>query len=139
MEVTGSHIVVRGLTFRFASNNAQQPAFRMAGDYNLAEDCTIEYTGGEGAAFDGQGNVFRRVTSRKNGQIGMGAHGADNSFEDCRLEGNNTIGFAKGWDAGGIKVAVSRRLRIRQSIAAGNNGAGFWFDIDNRDGIIEDS
>jgi len=139
MEVSGSNVVVRGLTFRFASNNAQQPVFRISGKHNLAEDCTIEYTSGEGAALDGEGNVFHRVTSRNNGQIGMGGHGQDNSLIDCRLEGNNTLGFPKDWEAGGIKVAASRRFHIRRSIATHNDGPGFWFDIDNRDGSIEES
>jgi hypothetical protein len=138
MEVSGNNVVVRGLTFRFASNNAQQPAFRISGKYNLAEDCTIEYTSGEGAALDGEGNVFHRVTSRNNGQIGMGGHGQDNSLIDCQLEGNNTLGFPKDWEAGGIKVAASR-FHIRRSTATHNDGPGFWFDIDNRDGSVEES
>src|SRR5207249_1220701 len=43
------------------------------------------------------------------------------------------------WEAGGFKVAVSKRFRIVDSAATQNNGPGFWFDMDNRDGLIQHS
>jgi len=40
---------------------------------------------------------------------------------------------------GGIKVTASDRFRISRCVASKNNGVGFWFDIDNRNGTIEHS
>lgn len=87
----------------------------------------------------GRFNLARNVTSEFNGQLGMGANGRDNVLENCKLIGNNTLDYPVGWEAGGIKAVLTRRFRISGCTAIKNKGAGFWFDIDNRDGIIERS
>ncbi len=139
MQATGHHDTVRGLHFRFATNLAQQGAFSIEGSDSLAEDCIVERTNGVGARLDGERNVMRGVVSRWNGQMGMSAHGVGNRMENCTLEGNNVKGFSKAWEAGGIKITVSRGFQIVRCKAVGNDGPGFWFDIDNRGELIEDS
>lgn len=139
LEVTGSHIIVRNITFRYASNVAQQAAVNLGGDYNLIDNCVVEYTAGVGLHLTGRHNVVRRVKSAFNGQLGMGGNGQDNLLEECALIHNNTLGYPTDWEAGGIKVVGTERFRISRCVASENNGAGFWFDLDNRDGIIEQS
>ena len=139
MEITGSHVVVRHLRFVHASNPAQHAALDIAGADNLVEDCVAEWTNGVGARLDGERNTARRLVSHFNGQMGMGGHGIQNVMEECRLEGNNVKGYKKGWEAGGIKIAMSRGFVIRRCEAVRNDGPGFWFDIDNRDGLVEHS
>ena len=138
MSVTASHVVVRGLHFRYASNAAQQAAFDVAGSDNLAEDCLVEWTNGVGAGLSGERNTMRRLVSRFNGQMGMSGHGS-NLMEECTLEGNNVKGYSKGWEAGGIKITESRGFRIVRCRAIRNDGPGFWFDIDNRNELVENS
>ena len=137
MNITGSNIVVRRLVFHHACNPAQTGALNIEGDGNVVEDCLVEWTNGCGAGLGGERNIARRLVSRFNGQMGMGGHGADNLMEECRLVGNNVKGYSKMWEAGGIKVSLSRRFRIARCIAEKNDGCGFWFDIDNRDEIVE--
>ena len=139
LKITGSHVIVRNLRFRYASNVAQWAAVEVDGEYNLVENCTVEYTAGLGLSLAGRHNVVRRVTSEFNGQAGMGGHGQDNLLEQCRLVNNNTLDYPRQWEAGGIKVTASDRFRISQCVASKNNGVGFWFDIDNRYGTIERS
>jgi parallel beta-helix repeat protein len=137
MHLTGSYIIVRNLRFLYACNSAQHGALVIEGAHNLVEDCVVEWTNGAGAALRGEQNIARRLVSRNNGQMGMSGHGADNRMEECRLVGNNVKGFSKGWEAGGIKVALSRRFHIVRCLAEKNDGPGFWFDIDNREEVIE--
>jgi hypothetical protein len=139
MQISGSHITVRHLRFLYASNPAQKGAFSIEGSENLVEDCIVEWTNGNGAVLSGERNKVRQLISRFNGQMGMGGHGTDNRMENCTLEGNNVKGYSKGWEAGGMKVTASRRFLIVHSKAVGNDGPGFWFDIDNRDERVEDS
>lgn len=136
MSVTGSHVVVRGLHFLYASNRAQEAAFDVDGSDNLVEDCLVEWTNGVGARLSGERNTIRRLTSRFNGQMGMSGRGS-NVMEECLLEGNNVKGFSKGWEAGGIKVTESRNFQILRCLAVRNDGPGFWFDIDNRAELVE--
>jgi hypothetical protein len=139
MEISGTHDSVRHLHLLYASNPAQKGALIIGGSDNLVEDCIAEWTNGVGAALHGDRNVARRVVSRFNGQMGMGGHGTDNRMEECTLEGNNVKGYSKMWEAGGIKITVSRNFQIIRCKALRNDGPGFWFDIDNRNERIEDS
>jgi hypothetical protein len=139
MQISGSRTTVRHLRFLYASNPAQKGAFNIEGSENLVEDCTVEWTNGNGAMLSGERNKARRLVSRFNGQLGMSGHGIDNRMENCTLEGNNVKGYSNGWEAGGIKVTASRRFLIVHCTAVRNDGTGFWFDIDNRDERIEDS
>jgi hypothetical protein len=138
MTVSASRVVVRGLHFRYASNRAQEAAFDVEGSDNLAEDCLVESTNGVGARLSGERNTMRRVVSRFNGQMGMSGHGT-NVMEDCTLESNNVKGYSKGWEAGGIKVTKSTNFKILHCRAIRNDGPGFWFDIDNREELVEGS
>jgi len=139
LSITGSRNTVSHLRFRYASNAAQRAALSIEGSQNVAEDCTVEWTNGNGAMLGGERNVARRIVSRFNGQMGMSGHGAGNRMENCALEDNNVKGYSKGWEAGGIKIALSRGFQIVRCTAVRNDGAGFWFDIDNRDERIERS
>jgi hypothetical protein len=126
LQIAGSHVVVRSLRFVNASNTAQRGALDIGGSDNLVEDCVVEWTNGEGAQLNGERNTARRLVSRFNGQMGMGAHGVDNLMEECRVEDNNVKGYAKGWEAGGIKLTGTRRFVIRRCQAVRNDGPGFW-------------
>lgn len=70
--------------------------------------------------------------------MGMSGGGFNNRMEECRLIGNNVKGFNKMWEAGAIKVVLSRGFQIVRCVAEGNDGPGFWFDIDNRESLVED-
>jgi hypothetical protein len=69
----------------------------------------------------------------------MGANGQDNLLEDCRLVHNNTLDYPTDWEAGGIKIVGTERFRISRCVSSENKGTGFWFDLDNRQGVIEKS
>lgn len=139
MSLTGNHIIVRNIVFRYASNVAQHAAVDLQGEHNLIENCVIEYTGGVGLHMSGRHNIARNITSQFNGQLGIGANGLDNLLEGCTLVGNNTLAYPTDWEAGGIKVVDTDGFRVSRCVAKDNNGTGFWFDIDNRRGVIEES
>jgi hypothetical protein len=137
MNITGHDDRVSHLRFLYACNRAQQGVLLVHGSDNLVEDCTVEWTNGNGADLGGERNIARRLVSRFNGQMGMSGRGTANRMEYCRLEDNNVKGFAKNWEAGGIKVWASRGFQIVRSTAVRNDGPSFWFDTDNRNELIE--
>ena len=137
MRVSGTHCIVRHLHFRFGTNRAQSDAVDIGGSDNLIQDCMVEWTNGRGLRLAGTRNVASRISSIHNGHIGMASHGVGNRIEDSRLIGNNVKDFSKGWEAGGIKIAVSRNFVITRTVAVENDGPGIWFDIDNRDSVVE--
>jgi hypothetical protein len=140
LSITGSYIVVSGLHFIYGTNTAQKSVLDVKGSHNLVEDCIVEWTNGCGVGFGGSNNILRRVISRFNGQMGLGSsRSVLNRMEQCTLQGNNVKRFPTGWEAGGMKVTNSRQFQIERSIAIQNNGPGFWWDIDDQDGVIEQS
>jgi len=132
------YITVRGLVIRHAANMAQRGALFAQGDYWTIEDCTIESTNGSGVSFHGNHVTLNRVSSRRNGQQGLGGSGRHFVLEEVALEHNNLKGFDKDWEAGGMKIAVARDGVVRRCRAVANNGVGLWFDIDVRDVVVED-
>jgi len=132
------HIHVHGLTIRHAANKAQYGALYAKGDHWLIEDCTCEWTNGNGLTFRGNDVTLRRVHSHHNGQQGAGGSGRGFLLEDVVFDHNNLKGFDKGWEAGAMKIAHARDGILRRCRAEANDGNAFWFDIDVRDVVVED-
>jgi hypothetical protein len=130
------HARVRGLIFRYAANRAQHGAIRVSGQQVLVEDCLVEWTNGSGIRIGGENFILRRVTSRNNGQLGLGGSGRNFLMEECIFQNNNVKGFSSGWEAGGFKIVRSWGAKIERCKAVGNHGPGMWFDIDNFGGEV---
>lgn len=74
------------------------------------------------------------------GQLGIKARGQRMRLIGNVTDGNNTRGFNKWWEAGGIKLIGNGGLQhglISRHQAAGNLGDGIWFDWKNRDNTVE--
>jgi hypothetical protein len=52
---------------------------------------------------------------------------------ECTVRDNNIKGFNRGWEAGGNKICLSRRVVLENSTLVENRGNGIWFDIGNED------
>ncbi len=130
-----SNVRIRGITFRHAANHAQRGAFNIGGGATkgwLVEDCVFERASGPGASFSGDGLVVRRCNFQDNGQLGFGAYACNNTrMEDCGIYRNNTKGFSTGWEAGGLKITMSRSFGMFRCRAVDNRGVGIWYDIGN--------
>ena len=130
----GDYVQVRGLRFRYAANGAQQSAGLFTGRGDVIEDCVFEDMNGVGAAFNGLDQSVRRCTFQDNGQLGFSVVGAEGlRLSDCLTRNDNTKDFARGWEAGGNKIVLSRRVVFEHSRFLANRGAGLWFDIGNED------
>jgi len=127
---------VSGLILRYAANRAQRGALLVSGKRVLVEDCVVEWTNGNGIGIRGENFILRRVTSRNNGQLGMGGSGRNFLIEECIFQDNNVKGFSSGWEAGGFKIVYSWGAKIERCKAIGNHGPGMWFDIDNFAGEV---
>ncbi len=134
-----SHVHVRGITFRYAANHAQRGAFSVRRPEGaepprgwVVEDCVFERANAVGASFSGEGHTFRRCVFQDNGQLGFGTSRChDTRMLDCGIYRNNTKGYSTGWEAGGLKVTLSRGFVMDRCRAVDNRGVGIWYDIGN--------
>ncbi len=130
----GEYVTVRGIRFRYASNSAQQGAGQFSGRHDTMEDCIFEQTNGNGCSFLAPDITVRRCTFQDNGQLGFGAGGAHNlHLAGCTVRNNNVKNFGRGWEAGGLKIVLSRGAVLESSRFLDNRGVGVWFDIGNED------
>ncbi|MDH7571857.1 MAG: right-handed parallel beta-helix repeat-containing protein, partial [Armatimonadota bacterium] len=142
-----SHVRLRGITFRYAANFAQRGAFAMRrfGDPAaepprgwVVEDCVFERANASAASLTGEGHVFRRCVFQENGQLGFGASRCHRTrMEQCGIYRNNTKGYSTGWEAGGLKVTLSRGFVFDRCRCVGNLGVGIWYDIGNEQAEVK--
>ena len=143
-----SYVHVRGFTFRYAANHAQRGAFAIGqGQGNgaasiargwVVEDCVFERANSSGASLSGQGHIFRRCIFQDNGQLGFGTSRCDDTrMEQCGIYHNNTKGYSTGWEAGGLKVTMSRKFVFDGCRAMDNRGVGIWYDIGNEQSEVK--
>lgn len=134
---TGDYVTLRGIRFRYAANMAQQGAGQFAGRHDTVEDCVFERTNGNGCSFQAPDITVRRCTFQDNGQLGFGAARADRLHLDgCLVRNNNVKGFGRGWEAGGLKIVLSRGAILENSRFVSNRGSGVWFDIGNENSEV---
>ena len=129
-----SHVRIRGITFRYAANHAQRGAFSF-GDGSrgwVVEGCVFERANGPGASLTGAGHLVRRCVFQDNGQLGFGAWNCHQTrMEECGIYRNNAKGYSTEWDAGGLKITMSRGFVMQRCRAVDNRGTGIWYDIGN--------
>ncbi len=130
------HTTVRGITFRYGASFAQRPAVWLLGTGNTVEDCTVEWMSGGGVGVGPVGGTLRRTVVRHCGHTGGCAGGTDFVNERTVWEGNCRKPISRGWDAGGVKLAVSRHGLFDQCVFRDNGGPGLWFDIDVADVVV---
>lgn len=124
------HTVVRGFTFRYAANFPQRPAVWLLGEGNTLEDCVAEWMAGSGVGVGPKGGTLRRCVIRNCGHTGGCAGGEDFVNDRCVWQGNCRKPISRGWDAGGVKLAVSSHGVFDRCVFRDNGGPGLWFDID---------
>ncbi len=78
-----------------------------------------------------------RVTSIRNGLLGVHANQADNLLAtDLLVQDNNLEHFNSSPVSGGIKITRTRGVSITRATAIGNLGPGFWLDESVYDGVL---
>ena len=136
-EVKGDHVATRGITFRYAANQAQRGMALFQGRAAVVEDCVFEWANTSGANFLGDDQVVRRCAFRHNGQAGFTtSHSHRLLVADCEVAYNNTKNFDRGWEAGAVKICLSRGVVLEQSRFVNNRGHGVWFDIGNEACVV---
>ena len=131
-DCSGDYVDVRGLTFSMCANSAQNGMARFSGKFDGVSDCIFQNSNGTGAQFGGTDINVLRCTFQDNGQLGWRAERAHRlRMTDCLTTRNNTKNFARGWEAGGDKIVLTRDMTIENSRFIANRGIGIWFDIGN--------
>jgi parallel beta-helix repeat protein len=135
-------VTVRNIRFRHANTTtlSRQGALTLSGHGNRLQHVTVEDMDGAGIEVAGDDNVITDCVVTRSGYLGIKARGRRNRITGNDVSDNNTRGFNKWWEAGGMKFIGGGGLR--DSVVAGNrvhhnHGDGIWFDWGNRDNTIQ--
>ncbi len=133
------YYALRGLTFQHAN-----VAVWAGGSHILIEDCALNNCNSRGIFLGDYGSediVMRRCASNHNGLHGIYPSRPifDVLMEDCLTNYNNWR-FYWGGDIGAMsmKAMYSKHMVVRRHEVVSNLGKGLWFDVDNRNIIVED-
>ena len=121
---------VRGIGVRrYATPINRFGAVKVYADRGVVSDLVVEDCAQAGLSLKGRGLRVRDSLLARNGQLGLHANNSDDLVLDrLRVSGNNRERFATNHAAGGLKITMSRDVRVRDSLVDGNLGSGLWLD-----------
>jgi hypothetical protein len=130
LSVQGSGSVVRGIGVRrYATSLPLMGTLRVLASNVTLENVTVADNATQGIFINKSGVRLTRITSQRNGSMGVQAVYADGlKVERAKVIDNNTERFKKAPAAGGLKITRSRVLSFRNSVFANNHGTGLWMD-----------
>jgi parallel beta-helix repeat protein len=98
----------------------------------IVENLIVENGASIGLGIYDRNARVNRVTSRRNGLMGMGANTAYGlKILSSLVEDNNSERFNMAPAAGGVKITKARNIEVRNSRFTGNRGTALWFDQSN--------
>jgi hypothetical protein len=136
-ESRASNVLIRNVTIEKYASVAQRGAIQAQGAMRwIVENCEVRLNSGAGIAA-GSGTRVRGCDIHHNGQIGITGVGRDVLIDGNRVWANNIRGFEPGWEAGGVKLALSDDVVFRGNHIHDNIGPGLWCDGDCRNVLYE--
>lgn len=143
-------VVIHNLTIEKFGTQAQRAAVGAEdsnGGWQQAADPATDPSGGwtitnnlvrwnhAGGIYAGTGSLVARNIVVDNGQVGIKAAGSGARIEHNEVARNNTIGFQRLWEAGGLKFWNARNLTVTGNWIHHNDGSGLWADY-AREGMV---
>jgi parallel beta-helix repeat protein len=134
---TAADVVLADLTVTRYASPSQVGAIDVEGPGWRMERLVV--TGNHGVGVHvGERSVLVDSTVTHNGQVGVAgteAHGM--RVERTEIAANATLRYEWFWEGGGTKFTFSDDAVVRDCWVHDNGGPGIWFDLENRDLVIE--
>jgi hypothetical protein len=128
--VMASNTTLQGFGVRrYATTYGQSAAVRMQNTFATVRNLVITDNAFVGLSINNNDSRVERVTSQRNGILGIGANAAYRLvLRDSIATHNNVEKFKDAPVAGGIKITRSRDVTVHNVDSSSNTGAGLWFD-----------
>lgn len=127
------NLVVDGLVFEHSNTSLTQRhgAVKTNGRQNTIRNVVVRDMDAFCVQVEGDDSALLDSRIERCGQIGIGAYGARVTVSRNIVTANNTRGFNKNWEAGGMKLTGSPALTdafVTNNVVTLNTGDGIWFD-----------
>lgn len=127
------NLVVDGLVFEHSNTSLTQRhgAVSVTGRQNTIRNVVVRQMDAWCVQIEGDDSALLDSTIERCGQAGIGAYGARVTVSGNTVTANNTRGFNKNWEAGGMKLTGNPALTdsfVTNNVVTHNTGDGIWFD-----------
>jgi parallel beta-helix repeat protein len=124
-------VTVRGFTMKHAASPAQHGGIDNNGfaNWTVADNALSDAHGANVSLHGATGLQLLNNDIARAGQLGV--HGNESSgavVRGNRIHDNNTEAFEPGWEAGGLKMAITADLTLDGNEVYANDGPGLWCD-----------
>ncbi len=128
--VTSTGTTLQGFGVRrYATPYQANGAVRIGNANSTVRDLVVQDNATIGVTMRNTNDRAERLTSTRNGLLGMAANSADGLVvKDSVISDNNTEKFKPEPVAGGFKITRSRTITFSNTEASRNAGSGIWFD-----------
>lgn len=130
IDVRGAGSTLRGIGVRrYATALPKIAMVKVTGERVTVENVAIGESATNGLSVTAPHARVRRVTSSRNGLLGVQVNYADDlRLESARIDHNNQEHFKYSPVSGGIKATRSRKVTVTGSVIVDNAGKGVWMD-----------
>lgn len=137
-------IIVKNIKFEHANTSAKMRGglISMSGLRLRLDNLHVNQADSIGIELIGDDITLTNSKANQSGQLGILARGDRMQFINNETNDNNTRGFNKWWEAGGIKFVGNGGLQnslVSEHKALRNMGDGIWFDWKNRNNTVKNS
>ena len=138
-ESLASNVLIKNLIIEKYANPAQKGAIYSLGTTGWSvENSELRLNSGAGIVI-GNGAKVLSSNLHHNGQTGIAGEGNNVLIENNLISANNIYGFDYKWEAGGVKLATSDGVVMRDNQVTDNVGPGLWCDIGCRNVLYENN
>jgi parallel beta-helix repeat protein len=139
---SANNLTIEGIDFAHANTtrNRRWGAVKVVGKFNALRNLAVRDMDGTCVQLLGEDNALLDSTIERCGQTGVAGHGRRLTVANNQVLSNNTRGFNKWWEAGGMKFIGDSNLHdavIANNVVAYNAGDGIWLDTKNTNILIE--
>ena len=131
LQLRADGVTVRGIGIRrYSTSNPDMGSVTIESTNVTLENVIITESATIGLFIGNSGATIRKVTVENAGMLGVITNMSDNlTMDGVKVTGSNSEHFNMTPTAGGIKLARSRGVTIKNSDVTGNGGTGIWFDV----------
>lgn len=134
---SSNKVTIKGFAMKHAAIDAQSGAIMNRLHFNdsgfsdwIVQNNNLSYAhGGAISLAEGTGLKIIGNNVHHNGQHGIASYESHLLVQGNKIHHNNTEDFDPGWEAGGMKSAFVRSLKVDNNEVYNNNGPGLWCDI----------